>query len=143
MMRGPLRADGDARARLARLFLVGLAAQSLHFTEEFLTGFPARFPPLLDLDPRSPYFFVAFNLFWLAVWILSAIGLERGDLIALVPVWFFAITSIANGIGHPLLSVVARGYFPGLITSPVVGVIGLVLWRRLLELTRATSTRHG
>jgi hypothetical protein len=136
MMRGPLRADGDARARLARLFLVGLAAQSLHFTEEFLTGFQARFPPLLDLDPWSPNFFVAFNLIWLAVWILSAIGLERGDRIALLPIWFFAIASIANGIGHPVLSLVARGYFPGLITSPVVGGIGVMLWRRLIDLTR-------
>jgi hypothetical protein len=84
--------------------------------------------------------FVAFNLIWMSVWILSAAGLQRGHRMALFPVWFFAIASIANGVAHPLLAVAAHGYFTGLITSPILGVFGVLLWVRLLEFTR-WSTR--
>ena len=127
--------DRAGRERTARIFLLGLAVQSLHFMEEFVTGFEQRFPALLDLPAWSERFFVAFNLVWISTWILSAVGLQRGYRAALFPVWFFAIAAMANGIAHPLLAVVAKGYFPGLITSPVLGVLGVLLWRRLQELT--------
>jgi hypothetical protein len=104
--------------------------------EEFVTGFEQRFPALLGLPAWSERFFVAFNLVWLSLWILSAVGLQRGYRAALFPVWFFAIAAMANGIAHPLLAVVAKGYFPGLITSPVLGVLGVLLWLSLLALTR-------
>jgi len=55
------------------------------------------------------------------------------------PIWCFAIAAIVNGIAHPLLAVAARGYFPGLITSPVVGVVGVLLWIRLIALTRTPA----
>lgn len=136
LFRKPPSSNSLARASTLRIFLLGLAAQCLHFAEEFLTRFESRFPELLGLPAWSENFFVAFNLAWLAVWILSAIGLQRGSRIALFPIWFFALASIANGIAHPILAIVARGYFPGLLTSPVVGVIGILLWRRLVALTR-------
>ena len=131
--------DLTGRERTERLFLIGLAAHSLHFMEEFVTRFEDRFPALLGLPAWSPDFFVVFNLVWLCVWILSAIGLKRGYRSALFPVWFFAIAAIANGIAHPILAVVARGYFPGLITSPVLGVVGVLLWQRLQALTRPSA----
>jgi hypothetical protein len=112
-----------------------LAAQCLHFSEEFVTHFPDRFPLFLGLPAWSESFFVVFNLAWLSIWILSAAGLQKGYRLALFPVWFFAIASIANGIAHPLLAIAVRGYFPGLITSPLVGVLGVMLWIRLLALT--------
>jgi Protein of unknown function with HXXEE motif len=138
IVRKPLDSDVAGRERTAGLFLVGLAAQSLHFMEEFITRFEDRFPALFGLPAWSENFFVAFNLTWLCVWILSAMGLQRGHRVAFFPVWFFAIASIANGIAHPLLAIVARGYFPGLITSPLLGVVGVLLWLRLLALTRPT-----
>jgi len=133
------RVDGDpvVRERTVRLFLIGLAAQSLYFMEEDVTGFAYRFPALLGLTPWPQNFFVVFNLIWLSVWILSAIGLQKGYRFALFPVWFFAIAAVANGIAHPLLAVIARGYFPGLITSPVIGFVGVLLGLRLFKLTRA------
>lgn len=136
MLRRPIDGDLASRERTARLFLLGLAVQCMHFMEEFLTHFQDRFPALLGLPPWSERFFVAFNLIWLSVWILSAIDLERTYRLALFPVWFFAIAAVVNGMAHPLLAVVAHGYFPGLITAPVLGVLGVLLWLRLLELTR-------
>ena len=139
ILRRPVDADLAGRERTARLFLIALAAQCLHFMEEFVTRFEDRFPALLGLPAWSENFFVVFNLIWLSGWILSAIGLQRGYWFALFPIWFFAIAAIANGIAHPFLAVVARGYFPGLITSPIVGVLGVLLWLRLQALTRSSA----
>ena len=136
ILRRPVHGDLAGREQTARLFLLGLAVQCMHFMEEFLTHFQDRFPALLGLPPWSERFFVAFNLIWLSVWILSAIDLERAYRLALFPVWFFAIAAVVNGIAHPVLAAVVRGYFPGLITAPVLGVLGVLLWLRLMELTR-------
>lgn len=133
----PFRADdAAARDRVVRLLLVGVAAHCCHFIEEFVTGFYVAFPRLLGLAPWTPDFFVAFNLFWIAVWVLAAAALREGVRVALWPIWFFAIAAALNGVAHPLLSLGTRGYFPGLVTSPVVGVAGVLLWSRLLPLTR-------
>ena len=129
--------DPAARQRTAHLFLIGLAAQCLHFMEESVTGFPERFPALLGLPAWPADFFVVFNLTWLSIWIVSTIGLLRGHWFALFPIWFFAIASIANGVAHPVFAISVRGYFPGLITSPVVGALGVSLALRLHALTRA------
>jgi hypothetical protein len=139
ILRRPRGVDVAGREGTSRLFLLGLTAQSLHFMEEFVTHFPDRFPPLLGLPAWSDSFFVVFNLAWLSIWILSAVGLQKGRWFALFPLWLFAIASIANGIAHPLLAVAARGYFPGLFTSPLVGVLGVLLWLRLQALTAAPT----
>jgi hypothetical protein len=141
ILRRPVAGDVASREQTTGLFLMGLVAQSLHFTEEFVTGFQDRFPALLGLSAWSESFFVVFNLIWLSVWILSAIGLQRGDRFALFPVWFFAIAAVANGIAHPVFAVIAHGYFPGLITSPVLGALGVLLWLRLEKVT--TNRKAG
>jgi hypothetical protein len=135
ILRRPHDHDLTGRDQTARVFLIGLAAQCLHFMEESVTGFPERFPPLLGLPAWSAGFFLVFNLSWQSIWILSAIGLQKGYRFALFPVWFFALASMANGIAHPALALAVRGYFPGLITSPVVGALGVLLWLRLRALT--------
>ena len=100
--------------RTGRLFLIGVGAQCLHLIEECVTRFQDRFPELLGLPPWPKNFFVVFNLIWLSVWTFSAIGLQRRYRFALFPVWFFAIAAIVNGVAHPVLAFMARGYFPGL-----------------------------
>ena len=47
-----------------------------------------------------------------------------------------AIAGTFNGIAHPALALAAGGYFPGLISSPVIGVAGVLLWRSLLRSTQ-------
>lgn len=137
VVRSPTADDRAGRDRLVAGFLVGIGVQGLHFAEELTTRFYERFPELLGLRPWSITFFVAFNLAWLGIWVASVAGLRADHRIAYFPIWFFAIAMIANGVAHPLLAVVAGGYFPGLLTSPLVGLVGLIVWRRLIELTRA------
>ncbi len=127
--------DPAARDRLLRLFLLGVAVQCLHVIEEFVTGFHVCWPELLGLVPWSGEFFVAFNLTWIAIWVASAVALRGGWRPALVPIWLFTLGMSLNLVAHPLLSLLTGGYFPGLVTSPAVGVFGVMLWSRLLALT--------
>ncbi len=128
------RAAVEARAA-AHLVLAIVGMQAAHFTEELATGFYTRFPELLGLAAWPRGLFVAFNLAWIAIWALSAFGLSARVRAALFPLWFLGIAGVANGVAHPLFSLVTGGYFPGLLTSPLVGVAGVVLLRRLARLT--------
>ena len=128
----------ERRARISGavpIAFVAILFQAAHFTEELATSFHQRFPVLLGLTPWSLRFFVTFNLVWLAIWCLSAWGLVARCRAALFPLWFLAIGSIANGVVHPLFAILTGGYFPGLVTSPFVGVVGVFLIRRLLLVT--------
>lgn len=122
--------------RIVYPFLVGVAWQCVHFTEEFATGLNVALPALLNMTPWSENFLVGFNLSWIAIWILSAIGVRRNVRGAYFPVWFFGVAMLANGLLHPLISLYVGGYFPGLVTSPAAGVIGVVLIRRLASVTK-------
>ena len=66
---------------------------------------------------------------------MSAWGLGRRRQVALFPLWFLGIASVANGLIHPLLALNAGGYFPGLVTSPLVGAVGALLLARLSRVT--------
>lgn len=136
LRRGPLRFD-DIRPNRARILVATcVVLQGAHFIEELATRFYERFPSRLGLVPWSARFFVAFNLFWLFIWALSAMRLRPGARLVVFPLWFLAIAMVLNGIAHPLLAADAGGYFPGLITAPAVGVAGAALWMMLVSLTR-------
>jgi hypothetical protein len=133
--RGLPAARGPALRAAVRVGALALVVQAAHFAEELATGFQRRFPEVLGLTPWSDGFFVSFNLAWLAVWGLALRGLAARREAALWPLWFLGIAGVANGIAHPLLAARTGAYFPGLVTSPVLGVVGLLLLRRLLEAT--------
>ena len=124
--------------RIAASTVLGVATaiQSAHFAEEWATGFHARFPALLGLDPMPLSFFVPFNLAWIVIWIVSIPFLRRGRRPAFFAAWFIAIGGMLNGLAHPMMAFASGGYFPGLITSPIIGLAGVILWQRL---HRATS----
>ncbi len=115
---------------------VATALQGVHFAEEWATGFHVRFPAILGLDPMPLSFFVAFNLAWIAIWAVSVPFIRLGRRAAFFAAWFLAIAGALNGIAHPMMAIGTGGYFPGLITSPFIGIAGVILWQRL---HRATS----
>lgn len=128
----PPRSGASVEAdRVRRVAAVVIAMQTVHFVEEWHTGFHVRFPALLGLTPWSSAFFVAFNVGWLAIWLFSTAFLRAHPQLLSFPLWFLAIASVANGVVHPLASVMTDGYFPGLWSSPFVGALGVVLLRTL------------
>lgn len=140
IVRRPRKYSSEEMNGIIGLYLVGIACQCLHFTEEFVTGFYVRAPEFLGFVAWSTEFFVTFNLVWIALWLLGAVGMRKGLRIAFFPVWFFAIGMVGNALWHPLLCLATRGYFPGLFTSPFAGVIGVLLLSRLWKLTSRTAT---
>lgn len=130
------RSPADAalqRLDAARVFGIAVAVQTLHFMEEAVTGFHERFPALFGLPEIPLSVFLGFNLIWIGIWIASVPGVREGRAAGFFAAWFLAIAGMLNGIGHPLMALVDGGYFPGLVTSPLIGMAGLCLWRRLRQ----------
>lgn len=125
----------EERSAAARTLALATAVQAVHFTEELATGFPERLGALLGLPAMPLSFFVTFNLGWLAIWILSVWGIRSAHTLALFAAWFLAIAALINAVAHPLLAIAEGGYFPGLVTSPLIGAAGVWLWFRLREAT--------
>ena len=123
------------RAAASKALWIAIAIQAAHFAEEWSTGFHVRFPAPMNLEPMPLSFFVAFNIAWLAIWVVSASSLRGGGKTAFFAAWFLAIAAMLNGVAHPMMALASGGYFPGLITSPFIGFAGVFLWKRLGEAT--------
>jgi uncharacterized membrane protein len=113
------------------VYLIAVAVQCLHFTEEFVTGFQHKFPRLFGED-WSDARFVIFNLLWLAAFVLAGLGVYRRISLAFLIVFFLSlIGGVGNGSSHLVLSAMHRGYYPGLLTAPFCLVMGVVVLHRL------------
>lgn len=129
--------------RLRALYAFAIACQLAHFAEEIGTGFQNRFPEFLGLEPWPASAFSVLNIFWLVLWVLSALLLERHFRMAVFPAWFLALAGIGNGLAHPLIALDRGGYFPGLWTAPLLGVAGVLLLRQLSRVTTSAGTRSS
>lgn len=124
--------------RIRRVAGSAVVLQAAHFWEEYQGQFHLRLPTQFGLTPWSEQFFVSFNAAWLLVWSVALTGLASHPRAAAFPLWFLAIASVANGLVHPFLSLRAREYFPGLWTSPLVGILGAMT---MAVLVRGTTER--
>ncbi|MEQ9563827.1 MAG: HXXEE domain-containing protein, partial [Woeseiaceae bacterium] len=122
--RRPQPDQAKERQAASRAFSATVAVQAVHFTEELVTGFPVAFPALFGLPPVSYTYFIVFNLAWLAIWVASIPGLRLGQRATYFAAWFLGIAGIINGLGHPALAIYVKGYFPGLLSAPLIGVAG-------------------
>ena len=127
------------RSSAARMLLLALVIQSIHFAEETVTGFHERFPGLFGLPEIPFYGFVAFNLAWIGIWLVSVPGLRSAHSAAFFASWFLAIAGMVNGIAHPVLALADGSYFPGLVTSPFIALACVFLWQRLRQATIYTA----
>jgi hypothetical protein len=128
----------EARRGAARVLLLAIGVQAIHFLEESATGFDTRLGELLGLPPMSRSFFIAFNLIWLAIWASAVPGVRSGRAPSYFAAWFLAIAGTVNGVAHPALALASGSYFPGLASAPLIGATGAWLWWRL---DRATEPK--
>ena len=121
--------------RVLPLYLVALAIQFLHFTEEYIYGFHLRVTEITaGMPPFNPNVFLAFNMIAYCLFLLAGLGMYRGKKFPMVLVWFFTIAGVlGNAILHLLLAVKVGGYFPGLYTSFAGWLVGPVILKRLSE----------
>lgn len=122
--------------RIQVAFLWLIVAQAAHSTEEYLTRLydvfaPARFvSSLVSPDPASGFLVVNAALVGFGLW-CWAIPVRSGWPAARAVVWFWALLEFANGVGHLLLAVGQRGYFPGAATAPLL--LALSSWLAALQ----------
>ena len=128
------------RASASQVLALATVIQSGHFAEEWASGFHVRFPALFGLDPMPLSIFVLFNLTWIVFWIASVPLLRSARQPAFFAAWFLAIAGMLNGLAHPLMAVASGGYFPGLISSPFIGLASVYLWRRLQGATLSRAS---
>lgn len=79
--------------------------------------------------------FVWANVTALVVWIAALIGVRQGVVIAVFPLWFLGFAELLNFFLHPYLAFETGGYFPGVITAPLVGALGMMTVRELARIT--------
>jgi uncharacterized protein with HXXEE motif len=132
------RWNNDAAAVLP-IYLLAIAVQCLHFTEEYVTGFQHRFPRLFGGD-WSDARFVTFNMLWLAAFVLAGLGVYRRVKLSYLIVLFLAlIGGVGNGTAHLVLSAMYLRYFPGVITAPFCLLMGILLLTRLFAGNAGTA----
>jgi hypothetical protein len=108
----------------------------VHSLEEYRFRLFDRLAParavseLIGLDRATGFAVVntALVLFGLWCW---AWPLQRRWRRAAAFAWGWALVEIANGTAHIGLAVLARGYFPGLFTAPLLLAAGFILIARL------------
>src|SRR5947207_12200600 len=127
IVRRPAKNSAGAIDSIVRLYLIGIAFQCLHFTEEYVTCFYVRALEFLGFVAWPSEFFVIFNLVWIALWLLAAVGVKGGIRVAYFPLWFFAVGIVGNALWHPLLCFATGGYFAGVFTSRFAETIGVIL----------------
>jgi len=121
--------------RVLPVYLLALAIQFLHFTEEYVYGFHLRVVEILDgVPPFTANAFVAFNMIAYCLFLLAGLGMYKGMKFPMILVWFFTLGgALGNALWHPLLAIKVGGYFPGLFTSFAYLIVGPILFMRLWE----------
>ena len=120
--------------RVLPIYLIALAIQFLHFTEEYVYGFHLRVTEIMaGMPPFNINVFVAFNMIAYCLFLLGGLGMYKGIKFSMIIVWFFVIVFLGNAIWHSLLALRVGGYFPGLYTSFAGWILGPILLKRLRE----------
>lgn len=117
--------------RLSHLFLTLILAQAAHSVEEYVFRLydvlaPARYVSgLFGVDREIGFIVVNSALVLFGLWCWHRSRLPGRVALA----WFWALLEIANGLAHIGLALAAGGYFPGLVTAPLL--LGLGGWLAL------------
>ena len=111
--------------RTHRVFLFLVLAQAAHSTEEYFAKLyevftPARLISGVVSDNAGLGFLVAnAALVFFGVWCWG-FPVRSGWKAASALIWFWTLLELGNGVGHVLLAIGRKGYFPGVITAPLL-----------------------
>ena len=132
-----IKRKAPAPQRLLPLYLIAVAVQMLHFAEEYLTGFYAKFPALFGGAAYSPEVFVAFNMSAYFAFIIGAVFIyKKTRPLMMIPLFFITYGVLGNAITHVIFAIYVGGYFPGLYTALIYWLLAPFLLRELWNGTR-------
>ena len=124
----------DSKSRSA--FLALILAQAAHSIEEYAFRLfdvlaPARFiSSLFSSDLARGFAIANAGLVLFGAWCYLA-RVRHGRPSARRLAWFWALLELGNGLGHCAFALAYRGYFPGVVTAPLLLGISVYLIARL------------
>jgi len=117
--------------KIRAAFLMLIALQALHSTEEFIFKFYDVFPPMASLYRDAPQMaksaFIVFNvLLFMAglICLFRWVWPGRRGARTIVLVW--VVVETFNFVAHSVWAILIRGYNPGLATA--IGFVPLVVY---------------
>ena len=119
-------------------FLLIALVQGMHSMEEYAGKLWEVYPPakfvcgLVSDDHENAFIIINIILFIVLVLIWAATFSKSFSVRAAL--WFWAIMETLNGIGHSLWSLMQGSYTPGLITAPILLLLGLNMIRLLRKI---------
>jgi hypothetical protein len=141
-MRPRLRDDLRRSPRLLLVVGLTISAQVLHFVEEYSMKLYVEFPTTFGYPAAQESVFVSANITALVVWAISLIAVRQGMVIGLLPLWFLGLCEVLNLFLHPYLALRVGGYYSGVVTAPLVGILGILTLRELARVT-ARDIQHS
>jgi len=120
----------DIRTKYA--FLALIVTQAIHSAEEYLSHLyevlpPARFASeLVSNDLATGFLILNVLLILFGIWCYIA-RVRKNHPSAKFWIWPWIIIELGNGIAHPVLAILRGGYFPGVITAPILLLIAIYL----------------
>ena len=117
---------------IPRLFGLLVLAQAAHSVEEYVGKLYEVFPPAravsAAISDDLERGFVIFNVLLVAFGVACYLGpVRRGWSIAPLVVWVWIVIELVNGIGHPVWTIAAGRYTPGVITAVIILPIAMLL----------------
>jgi hypothetical protein len=122
--------------RLQSAFGALVLAQAAHSTEEYTGRLWESFPParlvssLVSQDLARGFLILNLSLVVFGLW-CWLVPVRRGWPVAVPLAWGWVLVEIVNGIGHPLWSLRQGAYTPGVLTAPLLLILGINLALRL------------
>ena len=119
-------------------FLALILTQAAHSIEEFLFALydefaPARFiSGLLNEDLAAGFAMANTGFFLFGMWCYFA-RVRPGHPHAAAWMWPWIVVSLSNGVIHSAMAIQRGGYFPGVVTAPVLFILAAVLAVRLIR----------
>lgn len=115
-------------------FFVLVIFQAMHSIEEYFGQLWMVFPPatwltgLISNNRETGFLIINIGLFLFGM--LSWVFIIRKDkFIAKSILWFWIVLEVINGLGHPIWSIMQKGYTPGVLTSFLLFITSLYLIR--------------
>jgi len=123
--------------RVQLVFLLLILAQAAHSVEEYVTKLYEVFAParlvssLISSDLAFGFLVVNAALVSFGLW-SWAVPVRSGWRGARGLVWFWTILESGNGLGHSIFALARGGYFPGVITAPLLLLFSV--WLAVLQI---------
>lgn len=123
--------------RILPIYLLALAIQFIHFTEEYLTDFTIEVPKLLGQEEYPMDYWLVFNMVAYSVFIIGGIILfKQIKELMIIPLFFILVGVLLNSFGHIMIAIYVGGYFSGLYSALIYVLIGPILMKRVFDETK-------